>query len=228
MSTCKVPSCSKPVLCRELCGTHYHSAWRRGEFSNDAQFGVCELPGCDVKFRLLRHGKRRRRYCCSQHENKARWASRPPTFEPRVCGNQRCGKVFRPSRDAQVTCSKSCRKREEYLREPEGYKRRARERTERLGLDGMRDYNLQRNYGISLSEFNRMREEQGNKCAICRADKPGGPGAWHVDHDHETRAVRGLLCQGCNIGIGCLGDNPDRIRAAAEYVEHRRKLQVAV
>jgi hypothetical protein len=50
-------------------------------------------------------------------------------------------------------------------------------------------------------------------CSICgaREDIVG-------DHDHETGEFRGLLCGRCNVGIGMLGDSPERLRQAAEYL----------
>jgi hypothetical protein len=59
---------------------------------------------------------------------------------------------------------------------------------------------------------------QGYRCAICGADKPGGTGRWHTDHDHVTGTVRGVLCHKCNIGIGMLGDSPALLRAAIAYL----------
>lgn len=41
----------------------------------------------------------------------------------------------------------------------------------------------------------------------------------HVDHDHSTGAIRGVLCGGCNRGLGCFVDNPSRMRSAADYIE---------
>ena len=59
----------------------------------------------------------------------------------------------------------------------------------------------QRMYGITIEDYDRMYEEQGGRCAICRTDQPGGAGErFSVDHDHETGKVRGLLCNNCNTG----------------------------
>ena len=62
-----------------------------------------------------------------------------------------------------------------------------------------------------------MIEGQGGVCAICRS-RP----AAHVDHDHATGKVRGILCFGCNGGLGQFQDDVDRMTAAIEYVERHR------
>jgi hypothetical protein len=76
---------------------------------------------------------------------------------------------------------------------------------------------LRHQYGLSVDEYDAMLARQGGVCAVCG----GGPGAraFCVDHDHDTGAVRGLLCNPCNAGIGQLGDDPARLRAAADYLE---------
>lgn len=80
-------------------------------------------------------------------------------------------------------------------------------------------------YGISWSEYEAMLAGQGNACAICESTDPGrGHDGFGVDHDHETAQVRGLLCHACNVGIGHLGDDPARLRAAAAYIESHRKV----
>lgn len=60
--------------------------------------------------------------------------------------------------------------------------------------------------------------EQVGCCAICLTDL--GPSLRaHADHDHVTGQPRGLLCAPCNHGLGRFADNPDRLRAAADYLE---------
>lgn len=85
-----------------------------------------------------------------------------------------------------------------------------------------RIWNLKRNYGISLEEFDSILEAQGNACAICHCTESGGKN-WHVDHDHNTGAIRGLLCNSCNTALGHMRDSPAILRAAADYVERHGK-----
>lgn len=77
-------------------------------------------------------------------------------------------------------------------------------------------------YGLTKKAFLALLKSQGGRCAICRTKEPGGRGAWHIDHDHATGKNRGLLCSGCNRGIGLMGDDPERLRAAADYIESHR------
>lgn len=82
-----------------------------------------------------------------------------------------------------------------------------------------RDRHYRRNYGISLADFNRMVLAQGNKCACCGTDKPGGKhGQWCVDHDHTTGDVRQLLCKDCNIVLGIVEDSPEHLHKLINYV----------
>jgi hypothetical protein len=85
-------------------------------------------------------------------------------------------------------------------------------------------YFLNYRYGITLEQYNALLEEQGGRCAICRVDEPGGSlTKWAVDHCHNSLKVRGLLCTACNMGIGQLGDDPARLRAAADYIERSQQ-----
>lgn len=81
-----------------------------------------------------------------------------------------------------------------------------------------------KNAGINIDEagYQRLLESQGGKCAICGAEKSHGGKRLAVDHVHLTGIIRGLLCTDCNTGIGILGDDPDRLRNAADYVQRHR------
>ncbi len=76
-------------------------------------------------------------------------------------------------------------------------------------------------YNITAFDFNAMWESQNGCCAICQIKlQPRGrsKNSAAIDHNHKTREMRGILCRGCNHGIGMLGDNPSTLIAAAEYL----------
>ena len=78
---------------------------------------------------------------------------------------------------------------------------------------------LRHKYKLGLDAYESLLMAQRWGCAIC-----GGVNEnkrrLSVDHDHRTGRVRGLLCNPCNLAIGWMRDNPDRLRAAASYLEN--------
>lgn len=76
---------------------------------------------------------------------------------------------------------------------------------------------LKRLYGLTMAEYNELFISQNSKCAICLR-VPSENKLLHVDHDHQTGVVRGLLCQQCNHAIGLLQENPDVIQRALNYL----------
>ncbi|MES1975755.1 MAG: endonuclease VII domain-containing protein [Pseudomonadota bacterium] len=78
---------------------------------------------------------------------------------------------------------------------------------------------LKKKYNLTPEEFDALIAAQGGRCAICKTDTPGGSGTWHVDHNHETGRVRGLLCVRCNPMLGLALDDPLILIAALEYLE---------
>jgi hypothetical protein len=86
-----------------------------------------------------------------------------------------------------------------------------------------------REYGLTVEQYDALLLAQNYRCAICRTDTPGNARtksdhAFCVDHDHVTGHVRGLLCQGCNRGIGLLKDDPEVIESALKYVRRYRQV----
>jgi recombination endonuclease VII len=114
------------------------------------------------------------------------------------------------SRDGRHTYCKLC------------HNARGKETYERL-YGGTRHYHLRRRYGIGADEFDDLVRQQGGVCAIC-----GRPDPEHVDHDHETGAVRGILCFNCNGGLGQFRDSLDVLHAAAVYLQARLPESVAL
>jgi len=79
-----------------------------------------------------------------------------------------------------------------------------------------------RNTGWTAEAFEAAWAAQGGCCSICRvAMKKSGRGGQSVtsDHCHAQDKPRGLLCHRCNTGLGQFQDQPERLRAAAIYLE---------
>lgn len=80
-----------------------------------------------------------------------------------------------------------------------------------------KEYSLAKKYGLTLAAYEMLFKKQHNRCAIC-ADSLKRDETTHVDHDHTSKKVRGLLDANCNKGIGLLGDMPLVCVSAALYL----------
>lgn len=79
-------------------------------------------------------------------------------------------------------------------------------------------------YGITPEDKAAMFDRQGGRCAICLdVLVPRGTGGMSIDHCHETGDVRGLLCRGCNQGLGHFRDSEAALENAIKYLRHHRE-----
>jgi hypothetical protein len=142
------------------------------------------------------------RFCSAACKMKARYWRLSPRQE-KSCGT--CGAdITHMRRDAEY-CSSACMQ-----------KAKARRLTPRQ----RRELDLWSNYGITHDQYDAMLVAQDGGCAICgNGGEQSRFGVLHVDHDHETGRVRGLLCDSCNLSIGKFRDNPAMLRRAADYIE---------
>ena len=129
--------------------------------------------GCTQPFHPARQGKFCSVKCRDRINNKEKRAYRTANG---LC--QRCGE---PS-DGKYNCS-TCR--EWYKVYTKGHGREA---------------HLKRRYGLSEQQFNDLLTQQGGGCKICGTVV--SKKSLHVDHDHHTGAIRGILCVRCNMGLG--------------------------
>lgn len=72
-------------------------------------------------------------------------------------------------------------------------------------------------YGLTEEAYDALYKAQEGRCAICR-DELLESRRIHIDHNHQTGKVRGLLCSGCNRALGMLGDSVAGVRRALEYL----------
>ncbi len=94
---------------------------------------------------------------------------------------------------------------------------KARKGEKHWNWQGGKDYNLFKNYGITLEQYNQMSEEQNGLCLICK--QPSGNRKLAVDHNHQTGEIRGLLCMKCNLGLGMFRHNTLILFEAIKYLK---------
>lgn len=74
-------------------------------------------------------------------------------------------------------------------------------------------------YGISPAQRAAMISAQNGACAICKLPLSAEPRARHIDHNHETGRIRGVLCHACNLALGLTRESLDTLRAMVAYLE---------
>jgi hypothetical protein len=87
-------------------------------------------------------------------------------------------------------------------------------------------------YGVSKEWVADTLATQNGGCAVCKTQTPMGRGGFHVDHNHETGEVRGLLCHKCNMALGLFKDRAEILLKAISFlgtptsyfVEYKRDL----
>ena len=84
---------------------------------------------------------------------------------------------------------------------------------------------LKKKFGMTPEEFQAMHDAQNGRCKICKEPLTAGKGGSVVDHCHKTERVRGLLCNGCNSGIGWFKEDPERMIAAIAYLEEHNAIR---
>jgi len=150
-----------------------------------------------------------------------------------------CGEEYEanPIGRKSMYCSKQCNYDVQNKKKSEAVKRKIKKRLcEACGQEYMpkrfesglkycsrecmgRANNFRQKYGTTVREYNVMFEEHAGRCAICGVHQSQLEKALHIDHCHETGAVRGLLCSRCNRGIGQFKDDPEIVERAIEFLE---------
>ncbi len=127
--------------------------------------------------------------------------------------------------------------KEKIIKDSKKYHEKNRERNnkknreyQKNNYDSLRDWRLRYTFGVTLSDFKLLSEQQNGVCAICHRPETAlrSKGSDEIrslalDHDHVTGKVRGLLCQKCNKGLGFFEDSLDNLRVAIEYLNKANK-----
>lgn len=111
------------------------------------------------------------------------------------------------------------------MERPENRERRNELRRQRKASAPEREFMRKRqaylrsHFGITHADYEVLLAAQNGVCAICSSNDPGRSSPYfHVDHCHATNKIRGLLCNGCNLGLGHFKDDTDRLTAAVAYL----------
>ena len=87
-----------------------------------------------------------------------------------------------------------------------------------------RNYRRKRDYGVTPEQYAELAKAQRGNCAICGDVLAINTRMTHIDHNHETGAVRGLLCHHCNTMIGHAREKAATLRSAIAYLrKHKAK-----
>lgn len=223
--TCDEPDCGKKRYALGLCSAHYAAARRKGKTSDRR----CEVEGCDRTY--VSSG-----YCGAHYRRLREWGDVRADLpirnrEPgRVCEYEGCDRPLR----ASGLCDTHYQRR----RNGRAMDAPIKERRKHSGAHCMRPgctssparqghclphhsrhLSLTHKYGLTWEQYDEMYEDQEGKCGICGNSLLFDSSEIAVDHCHQTGAIRGLLCYGCNLGLGAFRDNPDALRAAIAYLE---------
>jgi Recombination endonuclease VII len=203
------------IFCSYLCQVAFQVRQRR----EVRQAAIVMVPclRCGTEF-VPAHGQR---YCSEQCKVAAK-QQRVAKILAREC--EICRQSFMTGRSQAKFCSPACRQ------EGAARRKRANYSPERNSVY-QSDYRTRNNmavrrsryknwYGVSLETYDDIFSQQEGRCAICSVLLVAYDRGTHLDHRHGgDQTIRGILCSSCNTGIGMMADNPERLRAAANYLE---------
>jgi RNase P subunit RPR2 len=205
---CHFATCERKRVTREWCQAHYRQ-WQKwgetfelGDLSRrsalikaswermtDEERAARIAPMISATKGRVRSETHRARL---SESIRAAYAKGEVEIKERVCRG--CEEPFQPNSNHHFWCDEDCQK--------------ARGRLRR--------------HGLSNREYLDIAEAQGGNCALCGSKGRGYGGSRYalvIDHCHDTGKVRGLLCPDCNTALGRFGDDADRLRKAADYIE---------
>lgn len=145
-----------------------------------------------------------------------RYASLPPEEKAKRVEEQRqYHKEYRQREKARL---KALRQTPEGLKRHRETQRALRAKYAQLSPIERRARDLSK-YGIDITVFQTFWDSQDGKCSICERALMLTSRGCHVDHDHKSGQVRGLLCHGCNTSLGHLKDSVDNLLRAVAYLQ---------
>jgi len=141
-------------------------------------------------------------------------------------------KRIRFQEDEDLREKRSKRAKEEYEKYKEYHKKYreehkdrrrecSKEYNEHKGAAGIKASLIRKRYNISLEDLSNLLDSQKGCCVICKKSLifPDSTRSYHIDHNHSTGKVRGLLCPNCNVSLGNAYEDVTILRSMIEYLE---------
>jgi hypothetical protein len=230
---CISVGCIRSVLAKGLCSLHYQRMAKKGELGPpgpiNGMWAKCSTKGCLE--RSIREGKCNLHYVAplsngiSLTEYRCTVCKRYFPRNPTGTVRKRCKPCERVIRNA--------RQREQYHLKKGGVRKCADCKKDldipwgpgralcsdcRL-TPGQRNTRSSRRrvYGIEPVDFVLLLASQNFACAICKNAEIKG--SWHLDHDHQSGKVRGVLCSNCNTALGLTRENLDTLTEMVRYLQ---------
>jgi len=168
------------------------------------------------------NARRRARYKSDPEYRERRKAQgRSPEANSEYMREYRQGNRDKWRRTPEQQARVNQQRRERYAADPE-FRAECIRLSKLRDKESIRDYRLRKEFGITAEEYDTTLELQGGVCAICRSAVADGRGhRLHVDHDHRTGRVRGIICGSCNFGLGKFQDDPILLGRAIDYLLDR-------
>ena len=76
---------------------------------------------------------------------------------------------------------------------------------------------------VTKNQYLSLLSDQKDSCAICNKTTADNKRNLSVDHCHNTKLVRGLLCTKCNFGLGYFNDDVELLNKSIQYLKNNSK-----
>lgn len=217
---CQIDDCGKPVVSNGMCDMHRQRLRKHGDVHETSLYGI------KTKHPLYHSWAWMRRHSAN-HPVAPEWSDFIRFVQDVGERPSAKHKLFsaddsKPIGPANFVWKRSVTERIEGEDQRTSENRRMRA-FRSLREEAFKGYDLKKNYGMTASEYETLREGQNSRCAICGFDETvairGKRLSLAVDHCHASGRVRGLLCTACNRALGGFKDDPSILRAAIAYLE---------
>lgn len=209
---CSVESCDRFIVAKGLCGAHYQMMMRKGEVVSSFGYGDRVKHPLYFSWKYQYRIKEGRESIWNDFWKFVEDVGDKPS-EKHVLRRLDINSPWGPENFYWYETKTSSLSAKDY-------QKRFRE----SNPERAKGYELNKSFGISISDYMDMYEKQDHKCLVCGKEgvafsqSSDSRKTLVVDHCHDSGKVRGLLCGTCNLGLGYFEDNTDTLEKAISYL----------